>query len=82
MSGAYFETGYIDANYFTGDVTTASATLSAQFGARAQISPIRPVSATLQSSFSFTTDQTQNYFATGYFEEGYFECSFRIGESK
>ena len=82
MSGAYFETGYIDANYFTGDVTTASATLSAQFGASAQISPIRSVSATLQSSFSFTTDQTQNYFAPGYFEEGYFEGSFRIGETK
>ena len=82
MSGAYFESGYIDANYFTGDVTSASATLSAQFGASAQISPIRSVSATLQSSFSFSTEQTQNYFAPGYFEEGYFEGSFRIGETK
>ena len=82
MSGAYFESGYIDANYFTGDVTTASATLSAQFGASAQISPIRSVSATLQSSFTLSTDQTQNYFAPGYIEVGYFEGSFRIGETK
>lgn len=31
MSGPYFESGYIDNNYFEGDVTEASATLQSQF---------------------------------------------------
>jgi len=52
MSGPYFESGYIDANYLEGDVTEASATLQSQFSIVCE-----PVDPYIESG----------YIETGYF---------------